>query len=231
LIYRTHFDTITFRLKGVVEMKKRIVLLMGVLVCSGISRAMVITDTYEYDIRLENSDFLLVTGGGADQVTAFDNSSIEIRGTARPLQIDVGGIWNMTLFHNSTLSYYGGETGGITFYSNASAVLQGGRIDYISSYQYVPMPNNTAYPHIEIISREYDDSNPNLITGIWNVDNDSDGEFDTFSINLIDQTGYDHVIDNITFTIIPEPATLCMVAVGVLLVRRRSERRRHLPPA
>ena len=122
------------------------------------------------------------------------------------------------------MNYYGGETGNFVIHGNAKANLQGGRIDYIGSFQYVPTVNNITYPHIEMVVREYDDSNPNLVTGVWNVDNDSDGEYDPFSINLIDQSGYDPVIENITFTIIPEPMTLLFFGFGGLTVRRLGKR-------
>jgi hypothetical protein len=70
-------------------------------------------------------------------------------------------------------------------------------------------------PHIEIVcdlgSVNYDTVTKKL-TGSW-----LDGI--PFSIQLIDVSGYSPAIENIFFT--PEPATLCMMAAGALLLRRR----------
>lgn len=197
-----------------------------VCICASVSLGafdFVVSETYEHGTIQLNSQSLLITGAGVAEVIAKGASYVEVHGTTAPLQLDVGGVYALLLDDTSSMNYYGGETGDITFHDNAAAVIQGGRIDYISSYQYVLSPNQTYIPHIEIIVREYDDSNPNFITGIWNVDKDDNGEYDIFSINLLDQAGYDPVLDNIKFTIIPEPATLCMLGVSILLLRRRSE--------
>ncbi len=205
-------------------MKRATHYFMAICVCASVSFGAfdhVISDTYEHGTVTLNSESLLVTGAGALSIRAYGSSYVELRETTPPLQMDVGGVWGMRLNDSSSMNYYGGETGDITFWDNSSAVIQGGRIDYISSYQYVLSPNQNYIPHIEIIVREYDDSNPNFITGIWNVDNDNNGEYDIFSINLLDQAGYDPVIDNIKFTIIPEPASLLLISIGGLLMRRK----------
>ena len=167
-----------------------------------------------------------MTGGGAYGVEAFGSSKVEIQGTA-PLSFpeNPGGIVALNLDDSSSLLVTGGEIGGIDFRDNATAVLQGGSILHISSFQYVPMPNNIAYPNIEIVVREYDDSNPNLITGVWDVDNNNDNQFDTFSIQLHNQAGYDPVIENIKFTVIPEPVTLLFFGFGGLAVCRFGKRK------
>ena len=204
-------------------MKRATHYLIAICVCVPVSFGAfdhVISDTYEHGTVTLNSESLLVTGAGALSIRAYGSSYVELRETTPPLQMDVGGVWGMRLNDSSSMNYYGGETGDITFWDNSSAVIQGGRIDYISSYQYVLSSNQTYIPHIEIVSTEYDfDSSTNKLTGVWMDDS-------TFDIQLVDQSGYDPVIENIFFT--PEPATLCMMGVGVLLLRRRSERRRHL---
>ena len=53
---------------------------------------------------------------------------------------------------------------------------------------------------------------PSILTGTWFDDS-------TFSIYLDDVDGYDPVFENIFFT--PEPATLLLITVGGLLLRRR----------
>lgn len=203
-------------------MREIILLFMGVWVCSSVTLGTYFEigdGDYEYDLQLDNDDVLLMTGG-ADIINAFGHSYIEIQNTG-PYQINVGGIFDLNLDDSSSLLFNDGEIRGIDFRDDASAVLQGGWIDHISSYQDVGWwYGEPVDQHIEIICREYEDSNPQLITGIWNVDADNNGEFDTFSIQLHDQTGYDKAIDNITFTIIPEPATLFLVALGGLGISR-----------
>jgi hypothetical protein len=68
-----------------------------------------------------------------------------------------------------------------------------------------------------MIVKEYEYvTSSNMLTGLW-VDDSA------FSIQLVDQTGYDPVIDNIAFTVIPEPATLLLFGLGGLLLRRKKQ--------
>jgi hypothetical protein len=192
----------------------------------------VISDTYEYAVSLHGVEALLVTGGGADQIIAYDRSYVEIRNT-RPLQEFVGGVGLLLLNNYASTTFGNGELNSFRIYSDAQAVLGGGRINHISSYQdaddlvQVGWDYDRNVPifrkHIEMIVREWV-YNPQtkLLSGVWNVDNNNDTLFDTFSIQLHNQTGYDPVIDNIKFTIIPEPATLLLFGLGGLLMRRNS---------
>ncbi len=183
----------------------------------------VISDAYEYGVfRLRNTESLLVTGSGAYTISAEDSSYVEVRGTG-PLQENVGGIYDIDMFHDSTLSYYGGETGRISMSGNSRSVLEGGRIDYLSSYQNVfdvivdwDDDGNPIYnTHIELISKAYA-YNPGTttLTGTWADDS-------TFNIQLLNQSGWDTVFDNIKFTIIPEPTSILLLAGGMVLMRKR----------
>lgn len=130
--------------------------------------------------------------------------------------MNVGGIAVIALNHNSMMNYYGGETSGLYTYSDAQAVLRGGRIDHISSYQYVWWGDNYV-PHIEIVCKEHDfNSSTNILTGVWMDDS-------LFNIQLHDQTGYDPAIENIFFT--PEPVTLLLFGFGGLVVRGIGKRK------
>ena len=189
-----------------------------------------ISNTYEYDVKLENES-LLVTGGGAELIWAKYSSYVEIENTL-PLQIDVGGIADLSVDDSSSLNYFGGETDLLKVRNNATASLRGGRINYISSYQDADdlvqvgwdYENNVPIfrKHIEMIVRQWAyNSQTKVLSGVWNVDNNNDSLFDTFTIQLHNQTGYDPVIDNITFTIIPEPLTLLLFGMGGILLRRK----------
>ncbi len=180
-----------------------------------------ISNTYEYGVSLHNSESLLITGGGADQIDAYNNSFIEVQGT-EPLQLDIGGIGALALNHNSSLHFYDGEMSSLWIYGSATAVFEGGLIDYIRSYQYVNWLNwEPVDQHIEIICREVTTLTDTLLEGIWNVDSDNNGQWDMFSIQLVNQSGYDLVRDNIKITLVPEPASLALLALGGLLIRRK----------
>ena len=208
-------------------MRQIVLLWMGVWACSSVSYAVwdyTIGDgQYEYgSLRLYDNETLLVTGGGAYRIEAFDSTYVEVQATTPPLQVDVGGINSLNLRQNSTMNYYGGETSGFYIYENASAVLRGGSILHISSYQDVSWwYGEPVDQHIEMIVRVWShDVQTNLLTGTWNVDNDNDDLFDTFSIQLHDQAGYDKAIDNIMVTIIPDPATLLLFGLGGWILRK-----------
>jgi len=106
--------------------------------------------------------------------------------------------------------------GSFRIYDDSTAVFEGGRIDYISSYQYVYWLNGQPVDqHIEMIVKNYSyNTSTKKLTGTW-ADNT------TFNIQLYNQTGYDTVINNIKFTIIPEPATVLLLGLGSLLMRKR----------
>ena len=166
-----------------------------------------ISDTYEFGIFSLNSESLLVTGAGADQIDAKGESYVEVQDTA-PLEQNVGGIYAFVLDDFSILNYYGGETNIFSIYDDSTALFSGGRIDYIRSYQ-----DSDVMEHITFIADlDSIDLTGNLLTGNWLDDS-------SFSITLQDQTGYDSVYSNINF--VPEPATLALFGLGGLLLRKR----------
>jgi hypothetical protein len=161
---------------------------------------------------------LIVDGGGANWIEMRGYGRLEIRSTSIPINnnFDTGGIWDIALLTNSHLDYLGGITEEITIGTNATAVLRGGRIDAITNMQYAGIK------HIDLYCRAWDyNTTTKILTGTWNTDNNYDSQWDPFSIQLINVQGYAPTIDNINFIVIPEPASLALLALGSLLIRTK----------
>jgi hypothetical protein len=107
------------------------------------------------------------------------------------------------------LIFSGGHVNRLDAFWNATAIISGGQINRIASdYVYA------SADHIKIICQTHDyNTTTKILTGTW-LDNSA------FSIQLIDYaTYYSPTIQNITF--IPEPATMLLLSLGGLLLRRK----------
>ena len=198
------------------------ILIVSILLCCTVSVSIgydyEITDEYFGGLTLHNEETLLMTGGGGHELNLDGYSQATIQGTS-PLVEYSGGIWQLFIAGYTQLDFSGGEVHEFYILSGARAVFSGGRIDNIRSTQHVediPVGDPPVWvpdPHIEIFCRDHHwNEIDNILTGTWFDDS-------TFSIKLVDVNGYDPVIDNIFFT--PEPATLLLITVGGLLLRRR----------
>jgi hypothetical protein len=203
---------------------KLLLLMTGVLCCASAAEGVfdfTISSGYYGTQRLEGSESLLITGGGAIGIEARGQSLVEIQSTTA-YKLDVGGLSTIDLMDNSSMSYYGGYTNGLYLWDDARAELRGGSINYMRSYQDVfnvivgrdEQGNPIFNKHIEMYTSQHDyNSVTKKLTGLW-------WDKSAFSIQLYDIAGYDKTIDNIKF-IVPEPATVLLVGLGGVLLRRR----------
>jgi hypothetical protein len=165
------------------------------------------------------SGVLVIDGGGGDSIEVRNSSRIEVWSTSTPLGTDVGGIMDLVVGHNARLDYYGGLTEEFSIGQNATAYLYGGRIDGISSYQYVTwIDGKPTGQHIHIHAQDgwqwkYENGLIKGVKGLW-----LDGS--AFDIRFIDKAGYDPVWANVY---IPEPATLLLMGFGAFLLHRKRD--------
>jgi hypothetical protein len=205
-------------------MKRLLLALILVGVCTSISFADYTHEIYSYgeNETLDGDESILVDlQGGMDGLTLFGNSSADIKGTST-LGDGTGGIWYLSLSGDSHLDFFGGQVHRLTMNGtdDATAILSGGTIEEIWNYQ-IPWdeigdpPVQIPDPHITIDCLDwFHNITTDILTGHWNDVGNTE-----FTIQLHDVDGYPDVIDNIQF--IPEPATLMLLGIGSLLLRKR----------
>lgn len=162
------------------------------------------------DLTLDGSESILVDGGGGDYLNLFYYSTATINSTSHLISEGNGGIWQLIVADYSKATIKDGGIHRLDLGAYAIAQISGGWIDILSSTQ-----NATYTKHIEIICRDWDYSTTTkILTGTWE-------DYSAFSIHLENASGYSTTYDNIKFTIIPEPATMLLIGLGVLFLRRK----------
>ena len=176
--------------------------------------------------RLKTGDYLEMTGGATGNLTMDESSTADIFNTSKPFDnMNPKGIYEIDMYDNASINIHDGAINRIGTSGNSTATIYGGNINSIKSYQDtyymepVPGTNQTVQvwtPHITFVC-DVDSVSyvGDILTGNW-----LDGT--SFSIMLINgsldpkYTAY----DNIRF--IPEPATLFLLSIGGLCLRRKA---------
>ena len=210
---------------------KRLLLLLWLGFCiatadAGYEYADRVISNGEYVLGLDwLSGVLVIDGGGADVIEVRDSARIEVWSTSAPLGTDIGGIMDLAITNTSHLDYYGGLMQELTVQKNATAQLRGGRIDGITSMQFVEwVDGEPTGQHILIYAKDgwewqYENGKIKGITGLWSDDGSR------FDIRFINHPDFDSAWSNIK--VVPEPATLLLFgAGGICLFRRRCRRSR-----
>jgi hypothetical protein len=170
---------------------------------------------YDTSIKLEGSDKLIINGGGSAVIDAWDYSCIEIYSTSLPLKLYEGGVYDIHLNDNSTLLFSGGATQSLKVYKNASALLTGGTINYITIYHYGTMTSKVTIDCQDGWEWLYTSGKISGIRGLWDDGTAFQIAFSNPGSIFPDTYNFVHVI--------PEPATLTLLSVGGLLLRKRKQ--------
>ena len=150
--------------------------------------------------------------GGGYEIQVRDSGRLIIQSTSTPLDMGVSGVYDILLYNTSQLLYLDGVTELIWLTQNNTAVLKGGSINHLKVTRYFSPNNENVFIYAHNWS--WIDGDPMKgIEGNWLKDGSD------FRIEFINDLDYGPVWQNIK--VIPEPATIALLSIGGLLMRRR----------
>jgi hypothetical protein len=200
-------------------MKKVVIIVVILMAAGGTQAAYTYTygpgTSFEY-LTLSGTQSVLVNGGGGLDLRLIDYSIGRIESTSRTSHSPTLGIGTVRVANSSSLAVTGGEIGDLRITGPTSATLSGGIINYLT----LASGTQGGTPDIDIICKSWDyNSSTKLLTGAWEDDN-------PFSIQLREESPWPNgsAFNCIDFTIVPEPLSLSLLALGGLLVRRCERR-------
>jgi len=158
-------------------------------------------------LGLVDHDTLLMTGGGHDLSLGGWSTGV-IHNTDPLVGPYEGGIWELDTYSYAELTINGGEFYEVIAGQASTLNLHGGQI-----LGNLMADHDTAWVHIYGYGFNNDPFGGSPLTGFW-----ADGT--PFSINLVDDTIPTY--DQIVFHIIPEPATMLLLGLGGVLLRRKA---------
>ena len=159
------------------------------------------------NLILVDYDTLLMTGGGGHSLVLSSWSNGTIEDTDPLIDPYDGGIWDLATYSYSELTINDGEFYEVGAHGESLIYLHGGQI--LGS---LTIFDSTAWVHIYGYGFNNDPFGGSPLTGFWADDT-------PFSINLVDDTIPTY--NQIVFHIVPEPATLLILALGGLLIRKK----------
>lgn len=169
------------------------------------------TDEYAFSPWLEGEEKLIVGGGDATTIDTWDSSRLEVYSTSLPLSYTGNrGVYDIHLHDDSSLLFTGGATESITVKTNALAELRGGVINYLTIYNLGSMTSSAT-----IYCQEGYQMDATGISGLWEDGTAFDIQFDNVG------SPFPPTANFVNVEIVPEPATLAMLGLGGLLLRRK----------
>ncbi len=209
-----------------------------------------ISSTYYNGTLTLNSKSLLVTGTGIKEIVANGTSFVAVQNTL-PLQTNVGGIGTIKLYNDSSATLSGGEVSRIDLSNNSALTVSGGKVSdmiftahnnlvnvgggvinriYLNGSAKAVLtggdigtlqiglnissttpPTYTIFCDLDSLNRTYSNGVLSRIEGNWLDGSD-------FDIEIASRLG-NPTSSFIQF--IPEPATMLLLGLGGLLIRRK----------